>query len=357
VQPQEPRPGKLVDETVMAQRRALRAELAEETLQERAAAAERAVVSMEERLRAVESALAEARAERDALAGELLAREREVRHAVQREFAERMVRGELEAELAAARRAADAEIAELREHVDVLAEEAERLEEAAEQARREAAVAKRRLAGERDAAAAAVAESELVRAQVVRRVEAVQQTVSDLRDELEDRVIAERGRAALALARERELWEAAVETERARADAERAARHRVEAELGARVAAQAESMAARPARPTGAQPTPPPATAAAPHTASPPYPELGHIHAVDLRGPTRREAGDADPTVAVAETVIADLARAADRLRAQVEARADGRDAAPAVDPAARRRRRWWPFPWRRSLPAARVGD
>lgn len=323
---------------VTAQRRARRAELAEETLQARAAAAERAVVSMEARLSAAEAALAEARAERDALAGELRERERELRRASQREFAERMVRGELEAALAEQRREADAALAELREHVDVLAAEADRLDEDADRARRAAVLAKRRLAGERDALAAASAESELVRQQVARRLDAVQGTLADLREELEDRIVAERGRAALALGRERELWEAALATERRRADAERAARHRAEAELGARVAAQAAALA--------------------------PQPELGSIRATDLRLGSRSggDSGDRADGVAVADAVIADLARAAERLRAQVEASSDPETPsdlpASAAGPAAgRRRRRWWPLPWRRSLPAVRARD
>jgi hypothetical protein len=319
--------GKLVDAAVMAERRALRAELAEQTLQQRAAAAERAVVSMEARLTAAEGELAEARAERDALAGELLERERELRLAGQRQFAERMVRGELEQELVAERRTADAELALLREHVDVLAAEAEHLEGVAERARRDAVVAKRRLAGEREAGAAAAAEAELVRRQVARRLDAVQETLAGLHDELDDRVVAERGRAALALARERELWEAAVETERRRADAERAARHRAEAELVARVVADAGPVA-----------------------------ELGAIRAIDLRGLSRPPSAH-DQTVAVAETVIADLARAADRLRAQVEAGSDDVDAGGAGPEARRRHRRWWAFPWRRSLPVTRARD
>src|SRR5919108_532821 len=113
---------------------------------------------------------------------------------------------------------ADEAVGELREHVEVLAAEAERLEGVAERARRDAVVAKRRLEGERDAAAAGAAETALVRQQVARRLDAVQATIADLRGELEDRVVAERGRAAAALARERELWEAAVEAERRRAD-------------------------------------------------------------------------------------------------------------------------------------------
>jgi hypothetical protein len=320
--------GKLVDAAVMAERRALRAELAEETLQQRAAAAERAVVSMEARLSDAEAQLTEACAERDALAGELVERERALRSARQGEFAERMVRRELEGELAAARRAADAEIAGMAEHVDVLAAEAERLEGVAEQARRAVVVAERRLAGERDVAAAAAAEAALVRQQVGRRLDAVQGIIGDLREELEDRVVAERGRAAVALVRERELWEAALEAERRRADTERAARHRAEAELGARVA----------------EATRPPS-------------DLGAIRAIDLRGLSHPQEGT-ENAVAVAETVIADLARAADRLRAEVDARAAGVAGEPAGEAVAgRRRRRWWRFPWHRPAPTSRASD
>jgi hypothetical protein len=318
VQPASPEePGTLVDAAVMAERRARRAELAEQTLQQRAAAAEHAVVSMEARLSAAEERMAAACAERDALAVAQAGLERALRAARQEGFAERMLRETIETEAA-----------ELREVVEVVAGEAEQLESELERTSRGALRAARAAEAERDAAEA---ELDLVRHHVARRLDAMHQTLAGLREELDDRVIAERGRAALALAREREHWETAVESERRRADAERGARRRAEAELGAHVIAGA----------------PEPRAAPAPHGD-----ELGRIKAIDMRGLSRPRAPE--ETVAVAETVIADLARAADRLRAQVEARTE----APAAEPTARRRRRrWWAWPWPRSAPAGDGND
>lgn len=111
---QPPEPGNVVDPAVLAERRARRAELAEQSLQERTTAAERAVVALQGRVTETEERLAEAASERAELARRLAERERVLRGALQREYAEQRQRLEAEGELAATDRTAREELARLR---------------------------------------------------------------------------------------------------------------------------------------------------------------------------------------------------------------------------------------------------
>ena len=106
--------GVVVDPAVLAERRARRAELAEESAARRAASAEEAAETLRAQLSHLEERLAEAAAERDRLAGRVADAERRLRLAEQREEAERRRRAELEEEEAEGFRELEDEVSELR---------------------------------------------------------------------------------------------------------------------------------------------------------------------------------------------------------------------------------------------------
>ena len=124
---QEPEPAEVVDRAVLAERRARRAELAEEELARRAVEAERASAALEAQLGGLEERLREVIAQRDAVQAQLHERGRALLTATQREHAERALREEAEEERHQLERALGAELADARTR---LADAEERAEEA-----------------------------------------------------------------------------------------------------------------------------------------------------------------------------------------------------------------------------------
>lgn len=136
--------GTLVDPAVLAERRARRAEIAEQSAAERAASAEQEASTLRTQLEHIEERLARAASERDSLASRVADAERRLRLAEQREEAERRRRGELEEELAAERRSVEQEVHDLSDRLASAEEVTEALE-------RELAAARRREEAERAA--------------------------------------------------------------------------------------------------------------------------------------------------------------------------------------------------------------
>src|SRR5436190_8352251 len=134
-------PDNVVDPVVLAERRARRAELAEEELRELLREAELGTATLKGRLAAVEGELATARAQRDSLAADLARREKELLAATQREHTEQALRSEAQTRAAEAETGSKREVEELRVRLaaaeqraalltEVEAEVAERLERA-----------------------------------------------------------------------------------------------------------------------------------------------------------------------------------------------------------------------------------
>jgi chromosome segregation ATPase len=344
--PQEldrPASGTVIDVAVLAERRAQRTD---------------AVSALEARVAELEEELAAAEAERDDLEDEVRRTRVELTATRQREFAEQQVRVELQEELAATRQVNEHEIASLRARLATAQDASRRLEVELTMAQRKAAASARETAALQEALEgrlheltdrlASVREQiDLQQADLERRLEAevaarrAAEARADAHEAAADEVAArERGEVARAIAQERERAAREIEAARARADAEAAARRRALtalAELQARVPT-APAEAAAPAAETPAA------------LASAIQAEVDRIRTLGVVPPARVRSEQAD-----AEDLIAGLARAAERLRAQAEAAHgdDGPrvDAAPTVDAApaaedARPRRRWWP--WRR---------
>lgn len=128
----------VVDAKVLAERRARRAELAEESLQSRASSAEHDRMMLATRLAEAEHALDRARRDRDALQDDLTRRERALRAAEQREFAEQRRRVELEDEAVQERRALQDELDGLRRRLAAAVERTDELTRELASARRAA---------------------------------------------------------------------------------------------------------------------------------------------------------------------------------------------------------------------------
>lgn len=139
----------VVDPAVLAERRARRAEIAEESLLSRVNRAEQDRVLLATRLAEAEHELQRARTEQETLAAELQRREIALRTAEQREFAEQQRRVEAEDEAAAARRTGREELDALRRRLADAEERVHELTVELEQARREAVEAARVAAHER----------------------------------------------------------------------------------------------------------------------------------------------------------------------------------------------------------------
>ena len=107
-------PDNVVDPVVMAERRARRAELAEEELRELLREAELGAATLKGRLSAVEGELATARAQRDSLSGDLARREEELQAASRREAADQALRTEAQTRAAEAQTGSRREVEELR---------------------------------------------------------------------------------------------------------------------------------------------------------------------------------------------------------------------------------------------------
>ncbi len=219
--------GTVVDPAVLAERRARRAELAEQSAFERAATAEQTVETLRTQLGHLEERLAGAATERDRLAARVADAERRLRLAEQREEAERRRRTELEEETLATRRDVEAELVELRDRLAGAEEVTAAIEQELHHARRRQAAAER--AAQSDRAARRDLEAELATANArLAALEAVGAT---------DPAELERLRASAAAADPAELDQL-----RARAAAAEAAAAEI-GELHARAAA-AEAAAA-----------------------------------------------------------------------------------------------------------------
>ena len=148
--------GTVVDRAVLAERRARRAELAEEANLQRAGEAEHVASTLEGELGKLELRLAAAEEERMALETRLAAQGREARAARQSAHAEQRLREEATAEGRRRGEAAEAEAAGLRDQLAAAAERARRLERDLESMRRRADEAQQAMAaaqaGERTAA-------------------------------------------------------------------------------------------------------------------------------------------------------------------------------------------------------------
>ncbi len=133
----------VVDPKVLAERRARRAEMAEESLLSRVNRAEQDRVLLATRLAEAEHELSAARTGREALTKDLERRERELRIAEQREFAEQQRRVEAEDETVQARRTTRGDVDALRRQVQASEQRIDELGGELEVARRDAAEAAR----------------------------------------------------------------------------------------------------------------------------------------------------------------------------------------------------------------------
>ncbi|HEX8121070.1 MAG TPA: hypothetical protein VF549_07380 [Solirubrobacteraceae bacterium] len=151
----DPPPGTVVDPAVLAERRARRAELAEESAAQRAASAEQTVETLRTQLDLLEERAARAGAERDTLAARVADAERMLKRAEQREEAERRRRAELEEEVASAERRVESDLEDLRARLAGAEELARALERELDHARRRTEDATRIAEAERSARRAA----------------------------------------------------------------------------------------------------------------------------------------------------------------------------------------------------------
>ncbi len=183
--------GNVVDPEVLAQRRARRAESSDPPLLERATQAEQAVVSLESRLRVAERDLEATVAERDELAEKLGVRERELRTARQREYAEQQLRIEAQDRAADARAEVEREVAGLRDRLQIAEDRIAELVHDLDHARRAVAEAEEQAAAERlraDQAAARLADLEPQVAGERGERERAEAEITLLRHELERRI-------------------------------------------------------------------------------------------------------------------------------------------------------------------------
>lgn len=165
----------VVDRAVLAERRARRAELAEEQISQRTADAESAINQLEAELAKLELRLDRATVERDELADRLADSASDLRAAAQRVYAEERRREEAVAEEIARSESAGAEVESLREALDGATRRAVRLAAENESLRRRAAE------NEHTAAAAGAARARAERRvdELTARLRAVEQTQLD----------------------------------------------------------------------------------------------------------------------------------------------------------------------------------
>ena len=149
----------VIDRAVLAERRARRAELAEDTLTRRAEDAERTKETLEAQLANLEQRLEGARVERDEIEAKVAEAERKLRSAEQREYSEQQRRIEVEDEVERLRRDAEHEAGELRRRLEAANQRAEDLAREVDRARRGIAEALQR--SEADRAALRRAEEQL----------------------------------------------------------------------------------------------------------------------------------------------------------------------------------------------------
>ncbi|HEV3000499.1 MAG TPA: hypothetical protein VGW75_07160 [Solirubrobacteraceae bacterium] len=236
-------PGTVIDPAVLAERRARRAELAEESAARRAASAEQTVETLRAQLAHLEERAARAGTDRDRLAARIADAERRLRLTEQREEAERRRRAELEEEVASARRGAETEIQDLRARLAGAEELVDTLERELVHARRRAADATRIADAER---AARRAETEALRTEAAAlRAEAEQlRTSAAEADALREEAESLRAEAEKLRARAAEVDALREEAEGLRARAAEADALREEAEALRARAAQADELRA-----------------------------------------------------------------------------------------------------------------
>jgi hypothetical protein len=240
----DPPPGTVVDPAVLSERRARRAELADEGASARAVSAEQTVETLRAHLALLEERAARVGEARDALAARVADAEQRLRLAERREEAERRRREELEEgeqrrrekiedEAAGSRRHVEAELDDLRGRLAAAEEAVTALEAELEETRRSAEEATRAFESEstarreaEEAAARATAEAESLREEAERlreEAEALRSAAGDPAEEiasLRAEVESVRARAALADDFRAEADSLRAEAESLRAEAE-----------------------------------------------------------------------------------------------------------------------------------------
>ncbi len=207
-----------IDPAMLAQRRAKRAEIAEEQLQEQLAQARHDIDRLQGRTDALSGELELARERRDEMASDIDALKRDLRHAHQREHSERQLRIETQDDLAKARRDAIGAGDDLRAELREAYQRAEEFERELNHRRRDADLAQGLIA--RHEAARAKAElaahgANELRAELDRRAElqtAFSEQMEALRDEIEamrERVETDAARQAIAHTALRDVMAAA----------------------------------------------------------------------------------------------------------------------------------------------------
>ncbi|MFL5845045.1 MAG: hypothetical protein ACJ762_10155 [Solirubrobacteraceae bacterium] len=206
----------VIDRAVLAERRARRAEMAEEGLVRRAADAEQTVTTLEAQLANLEERLGQAHEERDELQAGLADAERRLKAAQQREYAEQQGRIEAQDSVEQAKRDSEHEVTDLRRRLEAANQRAEDMAREVDRARRGIAEALQR--SEADRAALRRAEEQLAlrservlageasmdhREELERSLAEVSGLASELRDALATEQDA-RMRAEAALGAERE---------------------------------------------------------------------------------------------------------------------------------------------------------
>lgn len=126
----------VIDRAVLAERRARRAELTEETLVRRAADAEQAAGTFEAQLANLEERLGQARDERDELEAALADAESRLRAVQQREYSEQQQRIDAQDEVERLRRGEEGEIGDLRRRLEAANQRAEDMAREVDRARR-----------------------------------------------------------------------------------------------------------------------------------------------------------------------------------------------------------------------------
>ena len=192
------------DPAILAQRRAKRAEIAEEQLQDQLAQARREIDRLQGRADALSGELEMARDRRDQMAGEIDGLNRDLRYSHQREHSERQLRIETQDDLAQARRDATGAHEELRAQLREAHQRAEEFERELSQRRRDAdhalGLIERHEAARAKAEAAAHGADEM-RAELDRR-DALQTEFAEQLQALRDELDALRERHATDAARQ-----------------------------------------------------------------------------------------------------------------------------------------------------------
>lgn len=143
--------GEVIDRAVLAERRARRAEMAEESLERRAAEAEQTAATLEAQLANLEQQLGQAHDERDEAAAALADAERRLKAAQQREYAEQQGRIEAQDQIEQVKRDQEHELTDLRRRLEAANQRAEDMAREVDRARRGIAEALQRSEADRAA--------------------------------------------------------------------------------------------------------------------------------------------------------------------------------------------------------------